>query len=372
MKLRRSFNQAIGTASFLIRSSTFGVSEDRKQILLDIKKEITSRTLRSISIVFRSAGYHVLFRAHPRQSGRILWAARQLKGEDDVSFIWRAPASGGSLVVCTDDAGWDAARGKYRPKILHLARDYGPHLQLGPADFALPYLMHPQLYDQYHAHLKLDHYRQNARTVRILFAGNSNSSGYNNPIFHQVFHLQTRHQALTCIEEEGRAWPITNGEDLDGVLARGCEDRLVLIDTARFRINQEHWLELLSRAEFFLCLPGVIMPMCHNAVEAMAVGTIPFTNYSNWFMPHLTPGLNCLAFSTLAELRSGLEGIFRIEQDQIAAFRRHVVQYYSDNLCPEVFVKRIVQSPRELLRLHVLEEDEANLRRVMASSNAPL
>lgn len=59
---------------------------------------------------------------------------------------------------------------------------------------------------------------------------------------------------------------------------------------------------MLASADFFLCQPGEIMPQCHNIVEAMAVGTIPLTNYPDWLSPPLVDGREALVFDTFASL----------------------------------------------------------------------
>jgi len=350
----------------LLQHTIRGVNrKDEREIILDIRTNIRIRTLRSMLILFDRAGYQILLRA--RFNRWLLSIARSLMWHPTVKLEWRDPAPAGHrAAICTDDARLDRARLANGSKVIHLRYDYGPRLSLGEADFAMPYLMHAQLYVQYHADSILDQVRQNPKKIRILFAGNSNSDGYNSPIFHELFHLNTRHEILSFLDTRGFIRAIQNQAELDSIIHAGCRDRLVLIDTERFRILQDHWLDLVSRSDFFLCPPGLIMPMCHNAIEAIAVGTIPLINYPNWFLPRLTDGANCVAFSTLDELASGLERIFRMDADSIAALRRGVIQYYLRYLQPESFVQRLMDSPAQELSLHVLEEDVAVLRRVLS------
>src|SRR3990167_5062911 len=110
----------------------------------------------------------------------------------------------------------------------------------------MPYSMHPVTY-KYCDEMNLTHYRGKKRVGKLFFIGNF-SSEYNT--FGASPHIQKE----------------------------------------------------LSMFDFFLAPPGVQMPLCHNIIEAIAVGTIPFTNYYNWFEVPLEDGKNCIAFNDEKEL----------------------------------------------------------------------
>ncbi len=121
--------------------------------------------------------------------------------------------------------------------------------------------------------------------------------------------------------------------------------RAVLTASSQVRIEFADWLPTLASADFFLSPPGIVMPMCHNIIEAMAVGTIPITNYPEWLDPPLEPGKNCLAFDTLEDLDANMHRALAMSDSQIAAMRAQVVDYYEQHLRPDRFVARVEAHP---------------------------
>jgi hypothetical protein len=195
-----------------------------------------------------------------------------------------------------------------------------------------------------------------------LYAGNVDTL-YQNPMFHDLFHILSRYEIVEHLRSFDRTTIISTDDQLREVLAGECRDRLVLIDSSRLRVNQEHWLELVASSDFFLCAPGVVHPPAHNAVEAMAVGTIPLINYPDWFFPPLRHGVDCLTFNSLDSLESGITTVLSMPPEDVDRLRRGTLGYYDEHLSLTQFVDRLVRDPTRPLYLHVLEEDEDRIRR---------
>jgi hypothetical protein len=100
------------------------------------------------------------------------------------------------------------------------------------------------------------------------------------------------------------------------------------------------WLDTVSKSDFFLCFSGVELPMCHNAIEAMAVGTIPIISYADWFFPALEHKKNAIVFKDEKDLVEKVNEVFQMPQEQIAEMRRNVLKYYETHLSAESFMKR--------------------------------
>src|SRR5258705_530088 len=98
------------------------------------------------------------------------------------------------------------------------------------------------------------------------------------------------------------------------------------------RINQRNWLRNVFLADFFFFPPGVIFAWSCNLVEAMAVGTIPITNYPEWLFPPLRHGINALTFSTVEELGDAIDFARRMSDTQIAEMRSNVIAFYQSHL----------------------------------------
>ena len=77
----------------------------------------------------------------------------------------------------------------------------------------------------------------------------------------------------------------------------------------------QHYQRLLVELEFFICLPGLYMPLCHNLYESMTCGCIPLVhvNYSKWLDPKLQELLAPVTYASDEQL---LEWISDIQSGQ--------------------------------------------------------
>ena len=241
-----------------------------------------------------------------------------------------------------------------------LCYDYRPSLELGRADHVVPYGMHPA-----HVHTlgvkglseRLVSLRATERVRRLFFAGSIHSYYDKRAILGDVFGMLTRAQVVRLARETGLFFEPSGAEQFH----ERKDEPFVLIDSARCGIPQPQWLAEVARSDFMLCPPGAIMPMCYNIVEAMAVGTIPLTNYPEWFFPRLRHGHDCFAFSSGADLGACLEEIRSLSPARIAAMRQACIAYYDTHLDPRAVVSRILASGSDHVRLHVLDETLGSL-----------
>ena len=131
------------------------------------------------------------------------------------------------------------------------------------------------------------------------------------------------------------------------VPARPC----FVLAGSSYRIPQEKWFSTLSKSDFFLACPGGAMPLCHNVVEAMAVGAIPILEYPEYLEPPLKHGVNCLVFSGPQELLRIMRRAFQMKPAQIIAMRKAARDYYRRHLAPGLFARAVMDSPRRELTL---------------------
>lgn len=118
-----------------------------------------------------------------------------------------------------------------------------------------------------------------------------------------------------------------------------------------FDVPPTKWLEVLAKSDFFLCAPGVPVPLCHNAVESMAVGTIPITNYPNWFFPSLEHLKNCIKFNTKEDLIEAVKLVMSMEKSQIEQIRKNVIEYYEKHLSCDSFLANTIYSDKPKLTI---------------------
>ena len=115
-----------------------------------------------------------------------------------------------------------------------------------------------------------------------------------------------------------------------------------------FELPMEDVRETLSNFNFYFCCPGVVMPLCHNVIEAMSVGTIPLIQkeYAEVMYPNLTDGENAIVFDDLKHLDSILNDLFEMSESEVSRMRENVLQYFQDYLTPEGMIEHLNESLR--------------------------
>lgn len=191
------------------------------------------------------------------------------------------------------------------------------------------------------------------RALRVLFAGDSKAYvrdrvRYPGPKLPRLEVLNTLRQRLP---EETLA---VNGEvDIARLCESGFTRKFVLSDSGS-GIAPSAWLPTLAQADFFLCPPGMVMPMCHNVVEAMSVGTIPLISYPEWLTPQLRHLHNCIAFDSRDDLVGKMRLALSMPAADVARMRANVIDHYESHLRPEVVVQALESrlEPEVTLLLH--------------------
>lgn len=159
---------------------------------------------------------------------------------------------------------------------------------------------------------------------------------------HFKFPILTRGEILERVTSRF-APDITTDADTSGpksILIVSTSDTRDIVSKHKFAIAD--YVDALSRADFFICPPGWLMPHSHNLIEAMSVGTIPVTNYADYMRPPLTPDVNCLAFSTLDELEVVIGRALNMQPQEIATLRSGVISYYDEYLDPVSFGRKLM------------------------------
>ncbi len=229
----------------------------------------------------------------------------------------------------------------------------------------MPYALHPMhATPEIGGTLKI--LRSSNRKIRILFAGDA--EGYQRKWIRYPRTKLSRVEVLSTLKERlGKSLRLTDTtQDLNEILASTYTRQCVLVGP-QARIEWSQWLNIIAQADFFLSPPGIVMPMCHNLVEAMAVGTIPITNYPEWFTPKLEHLKNCIVFSDEDDLVDKVNMALQLGEDQLAIIRENALRYYDLHLRPENFVKKI--EARTENRLNILMYSERNVAKNSAKLN---
>lgn len=190
----------------------------------------------------------------------------------------------------------------------------------------------------------LERLRRSDRSMRVFFSGDTE---HYRRVWIRYPRVKLPREPLVRAAVAGMGEDLVqvgSATDLAALLAGGPVRKCVFTASSQVRIEFANWLPTLARADFFLAPPGIVMPMCHNIIEAMAVGTIPITNYPEWLDPPLRHGRECLVFDDEASLVERLRQPLAMDEAGIASMRAQVLDYYERYLRPDRFVRRLEES----------------------------
>lgn len=274
-----------------------------------------------------------------------------------VAFVDRLPEDPSNWVYLFDQELPGSARIPWRRRVRVRFDLFSPYRLREP--LIAPYGMHPT-----QALLatsdRLCAWRSRPRSMRLLFAGDSkgyvrNRVRFPGPKLPRLEVLNTLKARLPdALTSVGGA------DEIERLCAAGFVDRFVLSESGS-GITPQQWLPTLARADFFLCPPGIVMPMCHNLIEAMAVGTIPLIGYPEWLHPNLRHLENCVAFDDADDLVEKTQMVLAMPPERIARMRAAAIDYYEQHLRPERLVDAIEARPQR--DLTVLIHTELNMAR---------
>lgn len=194
-----------------------------------------------------------------------------------------------------------------------------------PDSYLIPYCPHPRNFGA----AKPLRPNNDKRPVRVFFSGNVEF--VKDPeLVQRLYDIPSRDTTVGYLRETfPRALWLEALKDRAGWQREAGSWPLVF---ATAKGDPRNWLRELGDADFFVCLPGSHMPMCHNAIEAMMSGAIPILAYGDWFSPHLREGVECLTYRNLDELRSAIERAMAMDEESVRAMRLRVRYYYDKYL----------------------------------------
>jgi hypothetical protein len=317
------------------------------------------RLLFSVLNIFSLSGYHISL-ADNLPPGALDKYGRMACSLPNVNLTDAAPAQSEQMIYLFDEEDRALGTRAWRKKVQIRFDVFSPYWFTRP--IMMPYPVHPvhagpDLPD------RLQKYRSTQRKMRVFFSGDreryvKNRIRYPKPKLPRLDVINAILQGL------GEKVLLIQGEQqLNSTCAGGFVNKCLIMEQNQ-TVDETHWLKVLAMSDFFLCPPGFVMPMCHNIVEAMAVGAIPITNYPEWFNPRLEHLKNCVAFDDNDDLLAKSTEVLAMPTDQIAQMRRQVIDYYDTYLTPESFARQVESDRRK--KVVVLMITDANV-----TKNAP-
>ncbi len=313
------------------------------------------RHLYSIFNFLAEAGYNIYvyqklnfqFYDWLKKYGRHLFSVKRLK------FITRVPDRTENMIYMFDHKDLDETLlGRKWKKLVYLSVLKPTSWQVGKDRMALPFMMHPLIYCK-GQDKQLNVFRGQARKIRAFFAGNADKYYYRDPAV-KKYGQMTRREGIAALLRSRRkiVWRPDKKEFDHLMRADGYRVECVISDFSKFKIRIEHWLETLSKSDFFLCLSGAGYPMCHHLIESLAVGTVPIMSYPEWLEPPLEHGKNALIYRNADELVQRLDEAMSMSPVRIGEMRQNAARYYDEHLSPRDFSTRFgsLKSPHALMQ----------------------
>lgn len=200
-----------------------------------------------------------------------------------------------------------------------------------PRTWVMPYPMHPDQI-QHLTREKLAELRGQEK-AGIFFAGNQKRR-YGRSSMNEQFGVLSRLEMLSHLRGEFR-------ERIEPRRAGGDATRIVLRNSATDPIEAGDWMAVLASHQFFLCCPGASQPICHNVVEAMAVGAIPIIEFPERLSPELVDGQNAICFQGTRGLAAAIRRIDTMSQEKITRLSQNAAAYYDEHLDGSKFLKKL-------------------------------
>ena len=206
--------------------------------------------------------------------------------------------------------------------------------------FFVPISMHPIFY---HRNTWAEVIEEGERKQSIFMAGNFNEQLYGKS--NEVnFNVISRPKLLAILKEKNLASEIKALDSLEVAIKEDAHHKCFIINTEDCRIPINQLRSYLNHFAFYLSCPGVVMPYCHNIVEAMSAGCIPLIQkeYANMMQPPLTDKVNALFFNTAADLPQSISMAYNMDQNTLTTMRKNVMAYYQNHLTPKAVTENLL------------------------------
>jgi len=214
--------------------------------------------------------------------------------------------------------------------------------------YHVPMAQHPLMY--HHRHFDEPIKESTSRAFAIIMSGNFDHQFYdhiNSTVFPNI------NSRLSVRNYLAKHMDVKLPSNYNLIFGEQFERQVVIVDTKVCNIPMPELRSKLAEFHFYLALPGILMPLCHNVVEAMSVGSIPIIQegYAALLKPALNHGINAIIFTNLEDLIFKIEYAFQLDKTQVEQMHEQVLEYYKEYLTPAQVVRRIIASPIHTLYL---------------------
>ncbi|WP_143961622.1 glycosyltransferase [Litoribacter populi] len=226
------------------------------------------------------------------------------------------------------------------------SRDKSYHIPIG---------QHPEMY--FRGYWNEEIKETQPRNRSIIFIGSFEEKNYSQTDNENTFNVISRYPLYKQLNQHPAFLELCGEQELEDFLDSKQDHKLVILNCSKGTpICQSKIRAYLGRFEFFFAFPGVVMPLCHNIVEAMSAGCIPImqSEYARVMKPTFAPDLNCLTFENLQDVNEKINTFLSLPQEKIEELRTNLTSLYQSQLTPQAIVANLVSG--EYDKVYVLGE----------------
>ena len=102
-------------------------------------------------------------------------------------------------------------------------------------------------------------------------------------------------------------------------------------------------MKIISQSNFFVCMPGVNVPISHHMIECMLVGTVPITSSYKYFHPELN-NENSIGFFSQKDLIESIRTAVEMNNEHYGVLQKNIIAYYDQHVSTESFLSKFNNS----------------------------
>ncbi|CAN0339532.1 unnamed protein product, partial [Ectocarpus sp. 4 AP-2014] len=214
------------------------------------------------------------------------------------------------------------------------------HRRAEADEFALQFGLNPTIVAERFEPIDAD--LESPRPNGVYFAGNIDDKGYDRDVLRDRYGVVTRRELIRLLQTTDQLPTPFVPTEPEAVERLSDGHPIALAIKAGCRVQPSDWLRQMAEADFFLGCPGTQMPMCHNLIEALAVGTIPILEYEQYTEPALKDGVNCLTFRGADDALAVLRRALAMSLAEKNHLRRGAHEFYRRHHAPGQMVESML------------------------------
>jgi hypothetical protein len=220
---------------------------------------------------------------------------------------------------------------------------------------------------------KLKKYKElqnSPKKFKIIFSGTTSKEWYENLNFinNKNKNFLNRNDVLKILKENfsERILNLNNQSEIDEIY-ESKKDILILetnpkISKRKKSFSESKHMELISKSNFFLCMPGSSMPICYHLIESCLVGTVPILSYNDFLHPKFSDQ-EALFYFHKNELLKSINQALLMNKDDYEIMKKKIICYYDTNLSPLSIYNKLKEKEHPLEIFTNVDHTSARHRR---------